>query len=515
MKSTQFSIFVVTCLLIPTLAIGANYVPLPDMVPADDGMASQESAKPIKQINIKRKKKTYEDEKIIEPFAQEIQLFAGETRVLKEPNAGRLAVGNGKVLSAAVLDDKEILLIANKLGISSLHIWTKNGKNRRIKVTVVPNETERVSREIAAFLTSIPNAKASVVGDKVVVEGDNMTDANLEKVEILAKQYPQIINFTNQVGWEKMIAMDVRVVEFPTKYLREVGIKWGATGGGAVGALMSLGRRGDQAGIQINQVSRPDAQAPITGIGGGAFPIPSSLNIVSVLNAGFNAQLNLMEQDGTATILARPTLSTRSGTKAEFLAGGEIPYAVSNINGTTILFKQYGIKLEVEPRVDPNGIIRAKILSEVSEIDTAQSGTLGGPALLTRKTQSEFNVQQGETIVLSGLLKKNKSTTIDKLPFLGDIPVLGALFRSKRFQNDETELVVFVTPVATDKHTGAQQIEMENAEQRMSDDLSSKANSDQDKTDTYPVVVPDKESNEGAIGPTALLAPNTAYANEK
>lgn len=501
----------------PTIVLAANYKLLPDMVPAQDGAYIKEKTRQAVGSNKQKKSKIEENE--ISPFTQEIQLFSGETRVIKEANAGRLAVGDGNVMSAAVLDDKEILLIANKIGVSSLHIWTKNGQNRRVKVTVVPNETARVSREIAAFLSAIPNAKASVVGDKVVVEGDNMTDADLNKVEVLAKQYPQIINFTNQIGWEKMIALDVRVVEFPTKFLKEVGIKWGATGGAAVGALMSLGRRGNQAGIQINQVSPTDAQAPITGAGGGAFPIPSSLNIVSVLNAGFNAQLNLMEQDGTATILARPTLSTRSGTKAEFLAGGEIPYAVSNINGTSILFKQYGVKLEVEPRVDPNGIIRAKILSEVSEIDTAQSGTLGGPALLTRKTRSEFNVKQGETIVLSGLLKRNKSTTIDKLPFLGDIPILGALFRSKRFQNDETELVFFVTPVATDLHTDAQQIDMDKANKRIDGAFNphDKIDAGANEPKEYPeVIIPEPSANNlsSKIGPKVLLAPAQSYALE-
>lgn len=402
-------------------------------------------------------------------FAGEIEMFAGETRVIAEPNAGRLAVGNGKTLSAAVLDDREILLIANETGVSSLHIWTRNGRNRRLRITVVPGETARVARDIAAFVRTIPNARANVIGDKVIVEGDRLGDRDLAKIDELAKRYPQIVNFTNRIGWEKMIVMDVRVVEFPTSTLRELGLRWSTTGGAAVGGIWSPVRRGDLSPYEINLLTGKNNPAPISANPNNTqegIPLSSGLRIASILNMGLNAQLDLMEQNGTAAILAQPTLSTRSGSKASFLAGGEFPYSVSNLNGTTIVFKPYGIRLDIEPRVDHNGVIRAKIMSEVSDIDTSIS-TVGGPALRTRKTETEFNVVEGGTIVLSGLLKRDSSTSLDKLPFLGDIPVLGALFRSRRYQNNETELVVFVTPVAVDQNSLALEESMARAKARL------------------------------------------------
>ncbi len=518
-----FKIMTITAigLLLPIFAYSATYEPLPEVVPAYDLAAEPKQVikpavrkKASKKRKVRRqKRKGYTYQKVVKPFNQEIRLFAGETRVMKEPNAGRLAVGNGGVLSAAVLDEKEILLIANDVGISSLHIWTKNGKNRRIKVTVVPNDTPKISREIASFLRKIPNAKASLIGEKVVVEGDNMTDADLMKIEELAKRYPQIINFTNKVGWEKMIAMDVRVVEFPSSYLREVGVQWGARGGASVGGLINLGKRqhsedGDY--TIANPLGSPISSAGVTNA-------PSSLHLLSVLNVGFDAQLNLMEENGSATVLARPKLSTRSGSKAKFLAGGEVPYSVTSFAGTTILFKEYGISLEIEPTVDRNGVIRAKVMSEVSEIDPALS-VPGGPALLTRMTESEFNVKNGETIVLSGLLQKSKSTSIEKLPFLGDIPVLGALFKSKRFQDDQTELVVFVTPTATDKHTDLQDAEMRDADKRVSEVVNGeeKPKVQEVSPATYPeVVVPDAPPNSnGPVGPQAVLSPNKTYVAE-
>ncbi len=397
----------------------------------------------------------------------ELTMFEGETRVIAEPNAGRLAVGNGQVLSAAVLDDREILLIANQTGVSSLHIWSADGHNRRIKITVVPSDTPRVNREIAAFLQGIPNARSTVIGDKIVVEGDNLSNSDQARIEELTRHYPQIINFTNPVGWEKMVVMDVQIVEFPVNMLREVGLAWNATGGVAVGGIWMPGRRGSSP-LQINLRTGSENAQPIVNPDGSGGPVPlsSSLNILSAVNMGLNAQLRLLEQNGTATILAQPILSTRSGSDASFLAGGEFPYSVSNINGTTIQFKPYGIRLEITPTVDHNGVIRARIMSEVSDLDLSVAA-VSGPALRTRKTETEFNVMEGGTIVLSGLLTRDISSSIDKVPVLGDMPILGALFRSRRFQNNETELVVFVTPYAVDKHTLEQAESMLRAQQRL------------------------------------------------
>lgn len=399
----------------------------------------------------------------------ELTLFQGETRVITEPNVGRLAVGNGKALSAAVLDEREILLIANEIGTSSLHIWTANGRNRRLKVTVVAAETPRVNREIAAFLADIPNARSTVIGDRIVIEGDNLSNRDQARIEALAKHYPQILNFANPVGWEKMIVMEVQIAEFPVNMLREVGLAWTATGGAAIGGIWMPGRRGNTP-LQIDLRTGAENAPPIVSPDGSGKPVPlgSSLNVLSALNAGLNAQLRLMEQNGSASILAQPILSTRSGAEASFLAGGEFPYSVSNINGTTIQFKPYGIRLDISPTVDHNGVIRARIMSEVSDLDPSVMSA-AGPALRTRKTETEFNVMDGGTIVLSGLLSRDVNASIDKVPLLGDIPVLGALFRSRRFQNNETELVVFVTPYAVDRHTLQQAESMLRARQRLDD----------------------------------------------
>jgi pilus assembly protein CpaC len=403
--------------------------------------------------------------KTVEPYApinadgelapvSEIELYVGESRVFPTPGVARIAVGNGQILSASALDGREIIVFGNGVGVSSLFVWNEDGRYQRIKVNIVSGETARITREVAGFLRHIPKATASVVGDKVIVEGEELSDIDREKVAELAKRYPQIVNFTSPIGWEQTVLMDVKVVEFPKSELRELGLRWNPTGGGALGAIWSPFNRGNNGaavgGRQITITAPAGQQPPISNIDQSQGVIlPSSLTLMSAINVGLNAQLNLLEQNGSASILAEPQLSTRSGGKSSFLAGGEFPYSVANDNGVTILFKPYGIRLEIEPKVGRNGVIRAEIDSDVSSLDPSVT-TTSGPALLTRRTKTEFNVRSGETIVLSGLLQRTTSNDIDKVPVLGDLPVLGALFRSKRFQNRETELVVFVTPTVVD-----------------------------------------------------------------
>lgn len=397
----------------------------------------------------------------------EIDMFVGESRIFPAPGVARIAVGNGALLTAAALDGKEVILFANGAGTSSLFIWNADGRHQRLKINIVAGDLSRVTREVAAFLATIPKARASVIGDKVIVEGEELSDLDLAKVEVLAKTYPQIVNFTNRLGWEQMVLMDVKVVEFPVNELREIGLKWSAAGGAGVGGIWGPAGRGQGAGYQV-QVPGGASGLPIVNADGSdsGIPVPRGLTLLSAINAGLGAQLNLLAQNGRSTVLAEPQLSARNGAKASFLAGGEYPYTVSTINGPSVLFKPYGVKLDIQPRVDASGVVRALVETEVSQIDPSVS-TPSGPALLSRKTSTEFNVRSGQTIVLSGLIQREQSSNVDKVPLLGDIPVLGALFRSKRFQNKETELVIFVTPTVVDAHSPGLAERVEKTKQRL------------------------------------------------
>lgn len=427
---------------------------------------------PTRVAGARRQKTAYQPIQNADTDSQipEIEMFVGESRVFPAPGVARIAVGNGQILTAAALDKKEVILFANGVGTSSLFVWNEDGRYERVKINIVAGDTTRIAREVAAFLASIPHAKASIIGDKVIVEGQGLSDEDQQKIALLAKQYPQIVNFTDQQGWERMVQLDVKVVEFPMNESESFGLSWTPTGGGGIGAVWRPIVKGKNP-YQINLNTSGTSGLPITDVGTtSTVTLRSALNVVGAVDMGLNAQLNALIQKGKGAILAEPQLTARSGSEAKFVAGGEIPYGVASLSGTTIVYKEYGIRLSITPTVDRDGRIRASVSAEVSSIDPANSNQYG-PALLTRRTETNFNVLGGQTMVLSGLISREQREDIDKVPLLGDIPVLGALFRSKNFVNKETELVVFVTPTVVDAQTPAVVDRIEKTGQKLEDML--------------------------------------------
>lgn len=164
------------------------------------------------------------------------------------------------------------------------------------------------------------------------------------------------------------------------------------------------------------------------------------------LTTTLDSVIHLLMDRGDARLLAEPTLTCINGGQADFVVGGEVPIPVQNQDGAlNVVFKQFGILLNVEPRANDAGLIRTKVGVEVSSVDKANT-VLGIPGFATRKTNTEMNVQSGEPMVVAGLFSADDAKTVTKLPGLGSLPILGELFKSRQFRRGETELVVLVTP---------------------------------------------------------------------
>jgi pilus assembly protein CpaC len=169
--------------------------------------------------------------------------------------------------------------------------------------------------------------------------------------------------------------------------------------------------------------------------------LPKSGEITAIIKA--------LEEEGKLSTLAEPNLVALSGQEASFLAGGEFPVPIVTQNTVNIDYKEFGIKLSFRPTVVDTGRINLRVAPEVSTLDYDNAVTFSGfriPATRTRKTETTVEMQSGESLILAGLLSGTLGETVRKIPFFGDIPILGKLFRSERFQANETELVIVITP---------------------------------------------------------------------
>lgn len=364
-----------------------------------------------------------------------IKLQVGEVKVLSVPEVARVAVGDGHVLNAVTTSEKEVIIFARHEGSTAMQVWSANGGRRQYQVDVAPEGTRRIQKELRQVLERIPNARITTVGDKLLIEGEDISDNDRERVVALSKRYPQLLDFTSQIGWDRMVLLDVQVVEVPRTQLQELGVRWNsmADGGINAGLAWDAGRKGLDARPGETIMSLPFPAAMAAGYFG--------------VNALLSARINAMAQTGSAVVLAQPQLLARSGATAEFLAGGEVPYSTVDANGkTNTSFKPYGVSLRITPQIEHNGAVRSRIEVEISSIDPALS-VPNGPSLKTRRAATEFNVRSGQTLVLAGFLSREESTNVNKVPGLGSIPILGELFKSRRFEHSETELAIFVTPI--------------------------------------------------------------------
>jgi pilus assembly protein CpaC len=367
-----------------------------------------------------------------------LDLETGASTVLKLKGVTRIAVGNSQIVQVTTVNPREVLIFGKTRGSTTVDIWVSDKKRHTYRIFVAPEGLSRIQEEISRLLKNIPQAHSRIAGDKLVIEGEDLNDADQLRIATLAKRYPEVIDFTSQLGWDKMILLDVQVLELPSSRMHELGVRWDPTSQGGLqtglaweGGSTSLMQRPGEAGLTL------------------PFPLPQAAGYLG-LNALLSARLAALSKSGEAVVLAQPQLLARSGSTASFLAGGEVPYASVDKDGkSTTTFKKYGVSLNITPHADRNAAIRSRIEIEVSSVDTTIT-VPGGPALKIRKASTEFNVRSGQTLVLGGFISRERARDQDGLPGLAGIPVLGALFGVKREQERHTELAIFVTPMIVD-----------------------------------------------------------------
>lgn len=373
-----------------------------------------------------------------EAIPRAMALYPGEVRVLNLRGVTRVAIGSGKIASATIVEDRQIVLLGETAGTTSVHVWLRNGRDFDIALTVTADAVGNTLANVNSMLTGT-KVTAVQMGDRIVLTGNYDTDETVQRVALVKKAYPALIDqiparpLDRKVYNEKLIRLDVKLVEVKKNALDNMGIKWAESMSGPTFATSGF--------FYANSLFRGTAQNdfPVTT---AAKPFVSYFGIATQLTS----MINLLEETGAGWVLAEPRLSAQSGGKANFVAGGEIPIPVAGPFGQTqVVYKTYGVILNFEPVADDAGNVSSHVSAEVSDIDT-QHSSAGMPAFTQHKTETDVTLHENETLVISGLLKNTGSKTLDQIPFLGDIPVLGELFRNRQFRNEQTELVVMVTP---------------------------------------------------------------------
>lgn len=349
----------------------------------------------------------------------------------------RVAIGDPEVADVQVLDAEPgrqagLMLFGNRPGSTQLQVWF-DGRGAPHTWTVrVQGQMERALQESGHALQAGVYAGAG----HAVVTGESASLLEHRKaVEVAAGIAGRdgVVDL-GMVTTSSMVQVEVKVVELARSVMKEAGIDWRAGRG--------IGRSG--AGAQ-------------TWAGGASLrPENALLNGFSLFyrSADFLASLALLESNGMGRVLAEPTLVAMSGQSASFLAGGEIPVPVASAQGTqTIEYKPFGIGLTVSPTVLGADRIALKVAPEASELDynsaipvISGSQTAVMPAIRTRRADTTIELGDGESFVISGLVSRQTEANVSKFPFLGDLPIIGAFFRSVNYSQEDRELVIVVTP---------------------------------------------------------------------
>ena len=349
-------------------------------------------------------------------------------------------VANDAIADVQVRSSTQLYIFGKGAGETTVYATNKAGRVVYAANVRVGTNTGSVDEMIRLAMPDA-NIQATPMNNLVLLTGTVASPNDVAEAQRLVQAYvgpeTQVISRLRSAT-PLQVMLKVRVAEVNRSVLKKVGINLlskDGTGGTKFGiATGDQTATGGTNPFSLNQL----AGGTVVGIAGKLF----GLDLLG--------SLDLAQTDGLVTTLAEPTLTALSGETASFLAGGEFPIPVGQGNGAIgVEYKQYGVGLAFTPVVLADGRISMRVRPEVSELSDAGSVKLGGyviPALTTRRAETTVELGSGQSFMIGGLLQNHHSNSLQKAPFLGDLPILGALFRSTSFQKNETELVIVITP---------------------------------------------------------------------
>ena len=398
------------------------------------------------------------------PETQTLHILAGKSLVINlEARMRRVLVSNPSVIEAVATTPTQLVVTARGMGTSSLILWDEAGRSRMLDVLA--------DLDVAPLRDSLqlayPNEPIQVQaeGDRLIISGAVSSQEVIDNVIKMAGVFSK--NTVNSMGLaepphDKQILLEVKFAEVDRTKLDQVGFN-----------LISTGSLNTQGALSTQQFGAPTGggggggggQAQIGGtIGGKVTGTTSTFSVTDILNVflfrpdlNIGATIKALEQRNILQILAEPNLLAINGRPARFLAGGEFPFPVvqggTNFTAVTIQFRPFGVRLEFTGVITKDNSIRLQVSPEVSTLDFTNALTIAGflvPAVSTRRAETEIELKDGQSFGIAGLIDQRTQAQLSKIKGIGDLPIIGHLFRSRNISRSKTELLVMVTPRIVD-----------------------------------------------------------------
>lgn len=360
----------------------------------------------------------------------------------------RVAVGDPEIADVEVINSHQLLITSKKVGATSLMLWSRSDVGfADLDATVLVTASDSLERELVDQVSE-GALTVSKAGDKLQLSGESPSlETHAQVMHSLEAEDKSVVDAT-QLGFSSQVQIDIKIVEISRRRLQNAGLFLGKN---TANSTLGLSTPGNLTGVGSA------GEGALSLLSGSFFPHAQAFNFVyGNASEGILGVVSVLETNGFAYTLAEPSLMAMSGQRASFLAGGEFPVPVIQSGGSgdsgnaiRIRFKEFGVRLSLTPTVLDANRIALKVAPEVSELDFSagiQSGGVAVPALRVRRTDTSVELGDGESFVISGLVSQNTLASVDKFPWLSDIPILGAFFKSNKFDHNDKELLMVVTP---------------------------------------------------------------------
>ena len=458
MKSSTSRNLVLWILVVATMAATAQTAPqsqtAPEQpAPQQQNAPQQPSPKPaqtVQQPSVSQPQSSTQQN--VSSEGQALHILVGKSVVVNvQAPITRVLSSNPSVIETLATSPTEIVVEGRAAGSSSLILWDQSGRSQMLDVVVDVD----VAGLRSAIERSYPDQHIDVQADggRLILTGKVTDPKMIEDLTKMATVYSnQIVNSLSlAVSHDRQVLLEVKFAEVDRTRFSQVGVNLFSTGAGNTLGTTTTGQFGGFGTQHITDVAGPGTHSG---------PFTSEQTINNVLNIflfrpdiHFGAVIEALQQKSVLQILAEPNLMAINGQKATFLAGGEFPFPIvqpgNGFTAVTIQFKPFGVRLEFTGNIASDGTIRLHVAPEVSTLDFTNALAIQGftvPAISTRRAETELELKDGQSFGIAGLLDNRAQAQLSKVPGIGDIPVLGQLFRSRNINKSNTELLVLVTP---------------------------------------------------------------------